>query len=67
MLLNLAKIHTYWIWRIADDLWESEVLTEMVYMIALSAGIDQNIIYEDYDEHVQVLLEHTVHQVYESG
>ena len=32
--------------------------SEMVCMISLSARIDQNIIYEDYDEHVQVLLEH---------
>ncbi|PHT66273.1 hypothetical protein T459_30698 [Capsicum annuum] len=40
---------------------------EFVCMIALSVGIDQNIIYEDYDEHVQVLFEHTVHQVYESS
>ena len=35
-------------------------------MVMLTVGIDQNIIYEDYDEHVQVLLEHTVYQVYES-
>ena len=41
--------------------------SEMVCMITLTAGIDQNIIYEDYDEHVQVLLEHKVHQVYESN
>ena len=34
---------------------------EMVYMITLTVGIDQNIIYEDYDEHVQVLLEHMVY------
>ncbi|PHT68419.1 hypothetical protein T459_27906 [Capsicum annuum] len=40
---------------------------EMVCMIILTARIDQNIIYEDYDEHVQVLLEHLVHQVHESG
>ena len=39
---------------------------EMVCMIIFTTGIDQNIIYEDYDEHVKVLLEHTVHQVYES-
>ncbi|PHU07623.1 hypothetical protein BC332_24112 [Capsicum chinense] len=31
----------------------------------LTAGVDKNVIYEDYDEHVQVLLEHTVHQVHE--
>ncbi|PHT72579.1 hypothetical protein T459_23364 [Capsicum annuum] len=40
--------------------------SEMVCMITLTMGIDKDIIYEDYDEHVQVLLEHTVHQVYES-
>ena len=40
-----------------------EYYSEMVCIIMLSAGIDQNIIYEDYDEHVQVLLEHMVHQV----
>ncbi|PHT94120.1 hypothetical protein T459_02002 [Capsicum annuum] len=38
----------------------------MVYMITLIVGINQNIIYEDYDEHVQVLLEHTVHLVHKS-
>ena len=43
-----------------------EYYFEMVCMIALSVGIDQNIIYKDYDNHVQVLLEHTVHQVHES-
>ena len=35
--------------------------SEMVCMIMLCAGIDQNIIYKDYDEHIQVLLEHTVY------
>ncbi|PHT37906.1 hypothetical protein CQW23_21479 [Capsicum baccatum] len=40
---------------------------EMVCMIMLSAEIDQNIIYEYYDEHVQVLLELPVLQVHESG
>ncbi|PHT51644.1 hypothetical protein CQW23_06106 [Capsicum baccatum] len=34
--------------------------------ITLISGIDKDIIYEDYDEHVQVLIEHSVHQVYES-
>ena len=38
---------------------------EMVCIITLTVGIDQNIIYEDYDEHVQVLLEHLIHQVHE--
>ncbi|PHT42647.1 hypothetical protein CQW23_16672 [Capsicum baccatum] len=32
---------------------------------AKSKGIDKNVIYEYYGEHVQVLLEHTVHQVHE--
>ncbi|PHT51525.1 hypothetical protein CQW23_05987 [Capsicum baccatum] len=36
-------------------------------MITFIASIDQNIIIEDYDEHVQVLFEHMVHQVHESG
>ena len=39
---------------------------EMVCMIMLTAGIYQNIIYKDYDKHIQVLLEHIVHQVHES-
>ncbi|PHT48615.1 hypothetical protein CQW23_12823 [Capsicum baccatum] len=42
-----------------------EYNSEMVCMIMLTAGIDQNIIYEYYDEYVQVLLEHAVHQVHE--
>ncbi|PHU08596.1 hypothetical protein BC332_20456 [Capsicum chinense] len=33
--------------------------------LRLTVGIDKDIIYEDYDEHVQVLLEHMVHQVHE--
>ena len=41
--------------------------SEIVCMIVLTAGIDQNIIYENYDEHFQVLLEHTIHQVHESS
>ena len=40
--------------------------SEMVFMITLIVEIDQNIIYEDYDKHVQVLLEHMVYQVDES-
>ncbi|PHT48237.1 Signal recognition particle 54 kDa protein, chloroplastic [Capsicum baccatum] len=40
--------------------------SEMVCMIMLTAGIKQNIIYTDYDEHVQVLPKNTVHQVHES-
>ena len=39
--------------------------SEMVCMIMLSTEIDQNIIYKDYDEHVQVLLEHTINHVHE--
>ncbi|PHT38313.1 hypothetical protein CQW23_21886 [Capsicum baccatum] len=39
--------------------------SEMVNMITLTAEIDKDVIYEDYDEHVQVLLEHTIHQVHE--
>ncbi|PHT70117.1 hypothetical protein T459_25221 [Capsicum annuum] len=35
-------------------------------MITLTVGIDQNVIYEDNDEHIQVLLEHAVHQVHKS-
>ena len=38
---------------------------EMVCMIVFSTGVNKNVIYEEYDEHVQVLLEHTVHQVHE--
>ena len=34
-------------------------------MITLYVRIDQDIIYEDYDEYVQVLLQHSVHQVHE--
>ena len=37
---------------------------EMVCMIALTARIDQNIIYEEYDKCFQVLLKHPVHQVH---
>ncbi|PHT32059.1 hypothetical protein CQW23_28396 [Capsicum baccatum] len=40
--------------------------SEMVCMILRTAGIEQKIIYEDYVEHVQVLFEHVVHQVYEN-
>ncbi|KAF3626893.1 hypothetical protein FXO38_29011 [Capsicum annuum] len=40
--------------------------SEMVCMITLTMRIDKDIIYEDYDEHVQVLLEHPFYQVYES-
>ena len=32
-------------------------------MIMLTMGVEKNVIYEDSDKHVQVLLEHTVHQV----
>ena len=43
-----------------------EYYSEMVYKIELSAEIDKNIIYEDYDKYVKVLLEHTVHQIHKS-
>ncbi|PHT48353.1 hypothetical protein CQW23_12561 [Capsicum baccatum] len=39
---------------------------EMVCMIMLTAEVDNNVIYEDYEKHVQVLLEHMVHQVHKS-
>ena len=35
--------------------------SEVIYMIVLATGIDKNVIDEDYNEHVQVLLEHVVH------
>ena len=38
--------------------------SEMVCMIMVTTGIDQNIIYEDYDEHIKEIFEHTVHQVH---
>ncbi|PHT73067.1 hypothetical protein T459_23852 [Capsicum annuum] len=34
--------------------------------IILISRIDKDVIYEDYDKHVQVLVEHSVHQIYES-
>ena len=39
---------------------------KMVCMITLIAKVNKDVIYEDYDEHVQVLLEHMIHQVHES-
>ena len=38
--------------------------SEMVCIIMFTVGINKDVIYEDYDEHVQVLLEHIVHQVH---
>ncbi|PHT94453.1 Transcription factor MYB21 [Capsicum annuum] len=35
-------------------------------MIMLTAGVNKDVIYENYDERVQVFLENTVHQVHES-
>ncbi|PHT99314.1 hypothetical protein BC332_31753 [Capsicum chinense] len=40
--------------------------SKMVCMITITTGINQNIIYEDYNKLIQVLLEHTVYQVYKS-
>lgn len=34
-------------------------------MIIFARGVNKNVINEEYDEHVQVLLEHSVHLVYE--
>lgn len=39
---------------------------EMIYGFILITGIDKSVIYEYYDEPVQVLLEQEIHQVYES-
>ena len=41
--------------------------SEMVCMLMFTAAVNKDIIYENYDKHVQVLLEHMVHQVHESG
>ena len=38
---------------------------EMIWDFIRIMGIDKSVIYKDYDEHVQVLLEHAVHQVHE--
>ena len=35
-------------------------------MVMFTVGVDKNVIYEYYDEHVQVLLENMVHRVHES-
>ena len=40
--------------------------SEMVCMIVFTTRVNKNVIYEEYDEHVQVLLEQMVHQVHES-
>ena len=39
--------------------------SEVVCMIVSITEVDKNIINEDYNQHVQVLLEHSVHQVHE--
>ncbi|PHT36767.1 hypothetical protein CQW23_24467 [Capsicum baccatum] len=40
--------------------------SKMVCIIMFTAVIDKDVIDKDYDKHVQVLLEHTVHQVHEN-
>ena len=40
--------------------------SEVVCMIIFGTGVDKDLIYGDYDKHIQVLLEYSVHQVYES-
>ncbi|PHU14308.1 hypothetical protein BC332_15513 [Capsicum chinense] len=39
--------------------------SEVVCMLIFATGVNKDVINEDYDEHIQVLLEHSVHQVHE--
>ncbi|PHT59525.1 hypothetical protein CQW23_01888 [Capsicum baccatum] len=36
-------------------------------MIIFITGLDKDVTNEDYDEHVQVILEHSIHQVHKAG